>query len=103
MRKNLYPVSAYEFCCRCHCIHFAPTDGLCHPDVLSVSLTLVIIFRWQPKERQKKKRLKGIRVDADGDVSLEDLTNSVPVEDDLEKESAHNRKVSFGYHDFNIL
>ncbi|XP_074578356.1 chromatin-remodeling ATPase INO80 [Curcuma longa] len=45
-----------------------------------------------PKERQKKKRLKGIQVDADGDVSLEDLTNSIPVEDDLEKESTHNRK-----------
>ncbi|XP_042462203.1 chromatin-remodeling ATPase INO80-like [Zingiber officinale] len=44
-----------------------------------------------PKERQKKKRLKGIRVDADGDVSLEDLTNGVPVENDLGK-STHNRK-----------
>ncbi|KAG6528095.1 hypothetical protein ZIOFF_010244 [Zingiber officinale] len=44
-----------------------------------------------PKERQKKKRLKGMRVGADGDVSLEDLTNGVPVENDLVK-STHNRK-----------
>lgn len=103
MWKNRSPVSAYEFCCRYHCTHFAPTDGLCHPDVLSVSLTIVVIFRWQSKERQKKKKLKGIRVETDGDVSLEDLTNSAPVENDLEKENTHNRKVSFGYHDFNIL
>ncbi|XP_042418985.1 chromatin-remodeling ATPase INO80-like isoform X1 [Zingiber officinale] len=51
-----------------------------------------VLPQMQPKERQKKKRLKGIRVDADGDVSLEYLTNDVPVENDLEKENARNRK-----------
>ncbi|PON44294.1 DNA helicase INO [Parasponia andersonii] len=32
----------------------------------------------QAKDRQKKKQTKGIRVDAEGDASLEDLTNNVP-------------------------
>ncbi|XP_062117836.1 chromatin-remodeling ATPase INO80 isoform X2 [Humulus lupulus] len=32
----------------------------------------------QAKDRQKKKQTKGIRVDAEGDASLEDLANNVP-------------------------
>ncbi|CAD5162823.1 unnamed protein product [Musa acuminata subsp. malaccensis] len=46
----------------------------------------------QPKDRQKKKRLKGIRVDEEGDVSLEDFTNSGSAENELEKENAHRKK-----------
>jgi hypothetical protein len=38
---------------------------------------LIIFFSGQVKDRQKKKlSTKGIRVDAEGDASLEDLTNA---------------------------
>ncbi|CAN6557160.1 unnamed protein product [Malus baccata var. baccata] len=54
----------------------------------------------QVKDRQKKKQTKGIRVDAEGDASLEDLTNpaSAPqgtgYEDspDMEKAKSNNKK-----------
>lgn len=55
----------------------------------------------QTKDKQKKKQTKGIRVDAEGDASLEDLTNpaSAPQgtghEDspDVEKSKSNNKKV----------
>ncbi|WOK93553.1 DNA helicase INO80 isoform X1 [Canna indica] len=46
----------------------------------------------QVKDRQKKKRMKGIRVDVDGDVSLEDFTNTGPADKELEKENIYSKK-----------
>lgn len=54
----------------------------------------------QAKDRQKKKQTKGIRVDAEGDASLEDLTNNASQttghEDspDPEKPKSNNKKVA---------
>ncbi|XP_022153944.1 DNA helicase INO80 [Momordica charantia] len=50
------------------------------------------------KDRQKKKQAKGIRVDAEGDASLEDLTNAEPrgteydPSPDLEKTKSSSKK-----------
>lgn len=56
-------------------------------------------FCCQAKDRQKKKQAKGIRVDAEGDASLEDLTNpesggteSIP-SPDPEKTKSSSKKV----------
>ncbi|XP_060967508.1 chromatin-remodeling ATPase INO80 isoform X1 [Cannabis sativa] len=52
----------------------------------------------QAKDRQKKKQTKGIRVDAEGDASLEDLANNVPEaaghenSPDLEKTKSASKK-----------
>lgn len=54
---------------------------------------------WQAKDRQKKKQAKGIRVDAEGDASLEDLTNpesrgtEYDPSPDLEKTKPSSKKV----------
>ena len=54
----------------------------------------------QAKDRQKKKQTKGIRVDAEGDASLEDLTNDASEaagrEDspDPERAKSSNKKVT---------
>lgn len=56
-------------------------------------------FCCQAKDRQKKKQAKGIRVDAEGDASLEDLTNAEPrgteyePSPDLEKTKSTSKKV----------
>ena len=60
-----------------------------------------IIWFFQVKDRQKKKQTKGIRVDAEGDASLEDLTNPASAPQgtgyegspDAEKAKSNNKKV----------
>lgn len=58
-----------------------------------------LFFFCQAKDRQKKKQAKGIRVDAEGDASLEDLTNAEPrgteydPSPDLEKTKSSSKKV----------
>lgn len=52
----------------------------------------MLLILYQAKDRQKKKRVtKGIRVDAEGDVSLEDFTQDA----EYEPENATNKKVFF--------
>lgn len=53
----------------------------------------------QVKDRQKKKQTKGIRVDAEGDASLEDLTNTAASQGtgneespDVERSKSNNKK-----------
>lgn len=57
----------------------------------------MVLVHLQAKERQKRKGgTKGIRIGADGDASLEDLTNSEFVGDDAlepEKAKLSNKKV----------
>lgn len=65
----------------------------------SVFLIHIILF-CQVKDRQKKKQTKGIRVDAEGDASLEDLTNTAASQGtgneespDVERSKSSNKKV----------
>ena len=63
------------------------------------SLICIILF-CQVKDKQKKKQTKGIRVDAEGDASLEDLTNPAASQGtgneespDVERSKSNNKKV----------
>lgn len=65
-----------------------------------VFLIRIILF-CQVKDRQKKKQTKGIRVDAEGDASLEDLTNTAASQQGtgneespyVERSKSNNKKV----------
>lgn len=66
----------------------------------SLVFLIHIILFCQVKDRQKKKQTKGIRVDAEGDASLEDLTNTAASQatgneesPDVERSKSNNKKV----------
>jgi len=62
-------------------------------------ITFLSICCFQAKDRQKKKPTKAIRVDAEGDATLEDLTETVTQgtgnepSEDTEKLKSNNKKV----------